>query len=50
MWSYVWDNFCRVIGNLMRVLDRFDSTQWIYLFIGVTVLGVICMRGYKSRL
>ena len=41
MWSYYYQS--------MRFFDTLNFHQWLYLGMGVFVLGMIMMRGFGSR-
>jgi hypothetical protein len=37
------------IHSLMRYFDRLNHHQWIWVLVGVVLLGLFCMRGFGSR-
>lgn len=39
----------RHINALLLYFDRLNSHQWIWLLIGIVLLGLYCMRGFGSR-
>lgn len=45
MLNYLWD----AGGKVMRYTGEFNRTQWIFILIGVVVVGFLCLRGFGSR-
>lgn len=45
MLEYLWN----AGGRIIEVTGEFDRTQWIFILIGVVVVGFICLRGFGSR-
>jgi hypothetical protein len=39
----------RYFNVLLHHFDRLNSHQWIWLLIGIVLLGLYCMRGFGSR-
>ncbi len=37
------------IHSVLRYLERLDTREWLFVFIGVVVLGLVCLRGFGSR-
>jgi hypothetical protein len=37
------------LNTLMQWTNRLSSQQWLYVLIGVTVVGALCLRGFGSR-
>lgn len=35
--------------DAMRFIDRMDTQQWMFVLVGMIVLGLVCMRGFGSR-
>jgi hypothetical protein len=36
-------------GEIVKVMGSLDRQQWFFVFVGVVVLGFLCMRGFGSR-
>ena len=45
----MWDFIVKIGDQLNDVMGRYDRQTWIYIFVGVFVLGMLCMRGFGSR-
>lgn len=45
MLKYLWD----LGGHVIKMTGSLDRTQWIFVFVGVVIIGVVCMRGFGSR-
>lgn len=39
----------RYFNVTLHYFDRLNSHQWIWLLIGIVLLGLYCMRGFGSR-
>ena len=35
--------------DAMRYIDRLDTQEWMFVLVGMIVLGLVCMRGFGSR-
>ena len=46
MWDRIWD----FGGDIIHVVGHFDRQQWIFVFVAVLVFGIVCMRGFGSRM
>ncbi len=45
MWKYVFE-----FGNeINQLAGKFDRQTWVFIFFGVLVLGMVCMKGFGSR-
>lgn len=45
----MWDKIWNCATPLVHLMGRLDRTQWLFVFVGVVVLGFVCMRGFGSR-
>ena len=36
-------------GEVAKVMGTLDRKEWFMVFVGVVVLGFLCMRGFGSR-
>jgi hypothetical protein len=36
-------------GQIAKHMGTLDRQQWFFVFVGVVVLGFLCMRGFGSR-
>ncbi len=45
----MWEVVFRVGREINDVAGRYDRQTWVYIFVGVLVLGMICMKGFGSR-
>jgi drug/metabolite transporter (DMT)-like permease len=39
----------RFYYDLIRCIERMGPQEWLFAFIGVVLLGLICLRGFGSR-
>lgn len=39
----------RYFNMSLHYFDRLSHQQWMYLLIGIVLLGLFCMRGFGSR-
>ena len=37
------------LNTLSQWTNRLTSQQWLYVLIGVTIVGAMCLRGFGSR-
>lgn len=37
------------INQMLGYANRLSSQQWLYVLIGVTIAGALCLRGFGSR-
>jgi hypothetical protein len=37
------------LHTLSQWANRLTSQQWLYVLIGVTIVGAMCLRGFGSR-
>jgi hypothetical protein len=37
------------VNMLLQWTSRLSSQQWLYVLIGVTIVGAMCLRGFGSR-
>ena len=37
------------LNTLSQWTNRLSSQQWLYVLIGVTIVGAMCLRGFGSR-
>ncbi len=35
--------------EVLRYVENMDPQEWLFAFIGVVLLGLICLRGFGSR-
>ena len=45
----MWDYIFRLGNELNNLAGRYDRQTWVYIFVGVLVLGMLCMKGFGSR-
>lgn len=45
----MWEFIFKIGDQLNDVMGRYDRQTWVYIFVGVMVLGMLCMRGFGSR-
>ena len=45
----MWDTIWGIGGSVVQQTGRLDRTQWLCVFVGIVVLGFVCMRGFGSR-
>jgi hypothetical protein len=45
----MWDTIWGFGADILHVIGRLDRMQWMVVFVGVLILGFICMRGFGSR-
>lgn len=39
----------QVVHTVMRYLEGLTFREWLWVLIGVVVVGMICLRGFGSR-
>lgn len=39
----------QVVHIVLRYLEDLTLREWLWVLIGVVVVGVICLRGFGSR-
>lgn len=39
----------QVVHTVLRYLEDLTLREWLWVLIGVVVVGVICLRGFGSR-
>ena len=39
-----------LVDSMFRWIEHSDEGDWTIIFAFMVVFGIICMRGYKSRL
>ena len=39
----------RVVDEVTRYAGRLDRQEWVYVSVGVLILGLITLRGFGSR-
>ncbi len=39
----------RYLNMTFQYFDRLNHHQWMYILIGIVLLGLFCMRGFGSR-
>jgi len=42
MWNYASWN---IIGPIQRLVSRFDTTEWVVIFVAVVLIGYFALRG-----
>jgi hypothetical protein len=42
MWNYISWN---IIGPIQRLVSRFDTTEWVVIFVAVVLIGYFALRG-----
>ena len=50
MWTYVFSKVELLFDSMFRWIEHSDEGDWTIIFAFMVVFGIICMRGYKSRL
>ena len=45
----MWNQIERVLGPLFRSCSSLSRYEWIAVFVGVLIVGYLCMRGFGSR-
>ena len=45
----MWDIVFSIGDQINDLMGRYDRQTWVYIFVGVFVLGLLCMRGFGSR-
>ena len=50
MWIYVFSKVELLFDSMFRWIEHSDEGDWTIIFAFMVVFGIICMRGYKSRL
>ena len=45
----MWDQFARLASEGVQYMHRLDREHWLFIFVGVMILGFTCMRGFGSR-
>lgn len=39
----------RIYHEIMQHFDRMDSQHYLYVLVGVVLVGLFCLRGFGSR-
>lgn len=39
----------QLVHTVMRYLEGLTLREWLWVLIGVVVVGMICLRGFGSR-
>ncbi len=50
MWTCVFSKVELLFDSMFRWIEHSDEGDWTIIFAFMVVFGIICMRGYKSRL
>ena len=50
MWTYVFSKVELLFDSMFRWIEHSYERDWTIIFAFVVVFGIICTRGYKSRL
>lgn len=45
----LWERAMQVVHIVLRYLEDLTLREWLWVLIGVVVVGVICLRGFGSR-
>jgi hypothetical protein len=45
----MWDTIWGFGDSVVQQTGRLDRTQWLFVFVGIVVIGFVCMRGFGSR-
>ena len=45
----MWYQIERYLGPFFRACCSLNRQEWIFVFVGVLVIGYFCMRGFGSR-
>lgn len=38
-----------IYREVMRQINHMDTRHWLYVFVGVVIVGLVCLRGFGSR-
>jgi len=38
-----------LVRHVTRFVDGLDTQQWLWVLVGVVVVGLVCLRGFGSR-
>lgn len=39
----------QMVDSVLRYLEGLSLREWLWVLIGVVIVGVICLRGFGSR-
>jgi hypothetical protein len=38
-----------LLREAMRWVNQLDRQEWLFVLIGVVIVGLVCLRGFGSR-
>lgn len=38
-----------IYREIMRYCDQMETQHWLYVLVGVVLVGLFCLRGFGSR-